>query len=119
MLTYTQILKRSLKTVGATLAVDAVIAASSTLFGFSPSDVFGNLLLLETAALFIIAGILDFGSSAGIAQLRKIILPSKEGFSLVKRKENERSALVFVAAGVILMSIMILIAAFDLSVLRP
>ena len=112
---YSQAVKRSLKIAVIILLANLVGAFSSILLGFSPYEVFGNLLLVETATLFIIAGVLDFGSSAGIAKLREIIFHSKEGFSPTKRKENELGAVTFIIAGLILMIIMILITVVDLS----
>jgi len=117
MLSYVQVFRRSLLISAAIFVMDFVLALALTWLGFALTDILGNLLLLETATFFVIGGILDFGTSAGIIQLRKLILSSKEGFSMAKRRESERNALVFVIAGVMLLSIMIVLALFDLSVL--
>jgi hypothetical protein len=112
-----QTVRKSLMISASLLVIDFVFALTLTWLEFALTDVLGNLLFLETATLFMIGGILDFGTSAGITQLRKLLLSSKESLSLAKRQENERNALVFFVAGIILLSIMIVLALFDLSVL--
>jgi uncharacterized membrane protein YedE/YeeE len=76
----------------------------------SPYMVFGNLLLIETAALFLIAGIIDFGSSLAFFQLRKSISTKRDTYSANKRKDSERRALVLVCSGGTLFGILILLA---------
>jgi len=116
MLTYSQVLRRSVK-IGAFLGIlDLGAALFSTFFGFSPSAILGNLLLLEIAVLFIAAGLLEFSSSIGMVQFKRVVLSSKEEFSGTRRKETERSALVYVLAGLILLAVMILLALVDISI---
>jgi hypothetical protein len=104
---------------GIILLINMVVASASTWLGLRATDVLGNLLLVEIATFFIVAGILDFATSVGIAQLRKVLFPGRGGFSTSGRRDSERSALVFVAVGLILSLIMILLALFDMSMLRP
>ena len=73
-------------------------------------ELFGDLLLVETSLLFLLAGVVDFGSSLGFAQFRKLIAGSKEAFTLKLRKEAERRALIFVASGATLFIIMVFLA---------
>ena len=80
---------------GIILLINVIVASASTWLGFRATDVLGNLLLVEIAAFFIVAGILDFSTSVGIAQLRKVLFPGRGGFSTSGRRESERSALVF------------------------
>jgi hypothetical protein len=78
--------------------------------GMLPFEVVGDLLLIETAILFILAGIIDFGSSLGVAQFRRTLFRTKEGFSPSGRKDAERRALILVAAGAILFLLLLLLA---------
>jgi ABC-type phosphate transport system permease subunit len=75
-------------------------------------EVLGDLLLIETAALFLMAGIVDFGSSLGFVQFRRTMSSSKESFSLTssERKDSEKRALVFVFSGATLFLILVLLA---------
>jgi len=114
MLTYAQVFRRSLKIAAGLGTADIVGALLSIEFGTLPMDVTGNLLLLEAAALFILAGIVDFGSSVGIVEFRRAIFSTKEEFSPSKRKDAERSALVFLAAGAMLFATMLLLTALQL-----
>ena len=118
MLTYAAILKKSLKIAGALLVVDSVIALLpfSVLVDISPIGVLGDLMLIEVAVFFLIAGILDFASSIGMAQFRKTFFSSKEDYSPEKRKEKEQTAMIFLFTGLVLLGFMIVLMAYDLSV---
>ena len=118
LLTYAAILKSSLKIVGALVLIDVVVALVplSSMIDISAIGVMGDLMLIEVAALFIIAGILDFASSIGMAQFRKTFLSSKEDYSPEKRKEKERNAMTFVFAGLLLLAFMIVLMVYDLSI---
>ncbi len=96
------------------LLVDLVASVVSILLTFSPSGILGDLLLLEVAALFITAGLIDFSSSAALVQVRRALLSSSEQFSSSKRKDTERKAMVLVFAGSILLAAMIVLALSDL-----
>lgn len=97
---------------GALLVID--LLASLLLQNYvNPFKVFGDLLLIETAALFLTAGIIDFGSSLGFVQFRKAMASSKEPFSAATRKDMERRALVFVASGSTLLGLLVLFAVFS------
>lgn len=109
MLTHTQVVLRAFRISGTLLLVNglAVILLKEIIH---PLELFGDLLLVETSSLFLLAGIVDLGSSLGFAQFRKLIRGSKETSTFVLRKEAERRALVFVASGATLLSIMVVLA---------
>jgi hypothetical protein len=115
LLTYTAIVVRSLKIGAALFVIDIVIAflPFSKMIDMTPIGVTGDLLLIEVAALFIIAGVLDFASSIGMTQFRKVLLSSKEDYSPDKRRQTERTAMVYLVAGVILLFAMILLMIYD------
>lgn len=76
----------------------------------NPLELFGDLLLIEVSALFLLAGIVDFGSSLSFAQFRKALSGSKHEFRPELRKEAERRALVLVVSGATLFVIMVVLA---------
>jgi hypothetical protein len=108
---------RALKVAAFLLLADSVIALLpfSTMIDLSPIGVMGDLMLAEVATLFIIAGILDFSSSIGMAQFRKTFLSSKEDYSTEVRKEKERTAMIFLFTGLVLLAAMILLMVYNLS----
>ena len=111
MLTYTQVLFRSVKISAILIAVDAVSAF--LLSGFiHPVETFGDMLLVETALLFVFAGFVDFGTSVAFVQFRNSVFASKETFSAQKRKDAERRAIALVASGATLFAIMVIFAIF-------
>jgi hypothetical protein len=110
MLPYSQVLCRSLKIAAILVVTDLTIAFVTMRLGLPPAGVFGDLLLLEVAALVLLAGLIDFGSSLGISHLRRITFSSRQDFSFQKRSENERKAMVFLFAGLMLLALMILFA---------
>lgn len=118
MLSYAVVLRRSLITAALLLIGDFAVALLpfSTIVDVSPIGVAGDLMLAEVALFFIIAGILDFASSVGMAQFRKAFLASKEAYSPEKRKERERTAMVFLFTGMVLLIAMVLLMVYDLSV---
>jgi hypothetical protein len=81
----------------------------------SQIGVIGDLLLVEIAVLFIVGGIFEIGSSAGMMGFRKLFSPNME-YSASKRKEAERRAMVFLVAGFLLLVVMITLATYDLSI---
>lgn len=110
MLTYVHVLKRSVGISGALLLLDLLLEFLLKPF-LGPFEVLGDLLLAETALLFLTAGLIDFGSSLGFVNFRRAIrirtfVPS-EPFSLERRKNAERRALVLVASGSTLFAILI------------
>jgi hypothetical protein len=90
------------------------VAFLASLIGFAPIGAFGDILLVEVAALFIIAGLFDLGSSIGTTQFKKVVLSSKEEFSPGKRDKAEQHTIVLFIAGSILFVGTILLALFDL-----
>lgn len=116
MLTYTDVVRRSVVCAGILLAVDVAVALLPffTWIDSSTIAIIGDLLLVEVALLFIGAGILDFISSAGMTGFRKLFSSSVE-YSSTRRKEIERHAMVFLATALILLATMILLAVHDLS----
>ena len=109
---------RALKIAALFLLADSMIALIpfSTMIDSSPIGVIGDLMLAEVAVLFILAGILDFASSIGMAQFRKTFLSSNEDYSPEKRKERERTAAIFLFTGLVLLAAMILLMVYNLSV---
>ncbi|MGD0422751.1 MAG: hypothetical protein ABSA92_04770 [Candidatus Bathyarchaeia archaeon] len=77
-----------------------------------PLETFGDMLLLETALLFLFAGFVDFGTSVAFVQFRKSVFASKETFSAEKRKDAERRAIALVGSGICLFVILIVLALF-------
>ena len=96
------------------LVSDAVVAYLLSLLRYSFTEAIGDFVLIEIAALFILAGLLDFGSSIGVAQFKKVILDSKEDYSSTKHKDVERKALVFLLAGIILFIALTVLALYNL-----
>lgn len=109
MFTYTQVVLRSFRISGTLLVVNGLVAVLLREI-IHPLELFGDLLLVETSLLFLLAGILDFGSSLSFAQFRKLIRGSNEAFTLELRKEAERRALIFVASGATLFIILVFLA---------
>jgi hypothetical protein len=104
------VLFRSLKISAFLVLVDGLIGI--LLRGIIyPLETFGDMLLVEAAVLFLLAGIIDFGASVGFAQFRKSLLLSREAYSPEKRKESERRAIALAGSGACLLAILILLAA--------
>jgi hypothetical protein len=114
MLSFPEILRRSFQLVGVILAVDLAAAYLLTLFKYSFVEGIGDIILVEVAVLFIFAGLIDFRYSIGMAQVRKLVIGSKEDYSASKHRDSERRALVFVIAGLILFVTLILAAVYQL-----
>ena len=114
MLTYADVFRRSTKYAGLLLAGDVLVALAPffTWIDSSRIGAIGDLLLIEVAVLFIVAGILDISSSAGMTGFRKLFSPNVE-YSTAKRKETERNAMVFLIAGLLLLAAMIALATYD------
>jgi len=105
------VLLRVLKISASLLFIDVLTAF---LVGgvIDPFETFGDMLLVETALLFLFAGIVDFGTSVAILQFRRSVFNSKETFSAQKRKEAERRAIALVSSGTVLLVILIMLAKF-------
>ena len=112
MLTFSEILRRSILLDMVLLAIDGV-AAFFALFKYPFVESIGDMMLVEVAILFVLAGLMDFGSSIGMAQFKKVFSSSKESYSASKRKDSERRALVFLFAGLILFLILIAAAIYE------
>ncbi len=113
MLMLLRILRSSLQLAAALLAVDGGIAYVLTLFHYAIVESLGDLMLAEVAVLFILAGVLDFASSIGVAQFRKTFLASKQGYSSSKHKASHRNASVLLVAGFILLAILIVASVYE------
>ena len=113
MLTHIQVLVRSLKISSSLLFIDILITFLLRDFIY-PFETFGDMLLVEIALLFLIAGFSDFGTSLAFAEFRKLVFGYKEAYSLQRRKDAERRALAFVGSGVTLLIILIILAAFKI-----
>jgi hypothetical protein len=111
---YRGILRRSLRVCGVLVVLDFVVALLVGIIGFSAADAFGDLLLLEVAAFFIGAGLLDLSSSVGMSQFRRAVTSSKEEFSPSKRSESEQHILVLFFVGSILFAATVLLTVYDL-----
>ena len=112
MLRFLPPLVRALRLVGGLLVADAFTAYLLTFFGHNFVEVAGDLMLVEVAVLFIVAGLLDFSTSIGAAQFRKTIFAAKQGYSAARHKEAGWKALVFFLAGLILLLILVTAALY-------
>ena len=110
MLTFPKILGRSLLIAAGAMLVDGLGSYAATLFGFSFVEVMGDLMLVEVAALFLIAGLIDFSSSVGAAHLRRAMLGSKQEYSSLAHKEAGQKALVLVLSGTFMFAVLIVFA---------
>jgi len=107
MLTFLRILRRALLLSGALLAVDGSAAFLLVSVNYAFVETIGDLVLVEVAILFIIAGLVDFSSSVGMAQLRKSFIRGEMGYSASKHRESERQASVLIVAGLILFILLV------------
>jgi hypothetical protein len=115
MLTFPRILCRALLIVGFAVLGDGVVSFGSTRFGFSFIEVIGDVMLVEVAILFIVAALIEFSSSVGGAQLRRLVLGSRQEYSSSAHNEAGRKALVLVLAGMFMFAILIAIALISVS----
>ena len=113
MLSLLKSLSRSMLLSIVTLAVDGAFAYLLTFLHYEFFEIMGDLMLAEAAALFIIAGLVDFSGSLGAIAFRKIILRSKQNYSATTHKEYERKALVLLISGLILLGILIVVAIYS------
>ena len=103
-------MRRSLGLTLLALAVDSAIAYFLTFLHYSFVEIMGDVMLVEAAALFILAGIVDFSASVGAIAFRKAILGSKREYSATTHKDYERQASVLLIAGLILLGILVVVA---------
>lgn len=115
MLRFFEVLRKVVMLDVILVAVNGVAGYVLAVFGYSIVEAIGDMMLVEVAGLLILAGLLDFGSSIGMFQFRKVFFASKENYSASKRKDSERKALVFLFAALILFSILILAAVYELA----
>ena len=108
MLTFLTILKRAILFVAAMLAGDSIVSFMLYSLKLAFAETFGDLILVEVAIFFILAGVIDFASSVGVTQFRKSYLGREQGYSPSEHKESERRASVFLVAGLILFFLLIL-----------
>lgn len=115
MLSRADVFRRSVTCASALVAVDVTVALLPffSWIDVSSAAVLGDLLLFEVAMLFMVAGVIDISSSAGMTGFRKLFSSSVE-YSTVKRREAERHVVVFILTGVFLLAAMIVLAIFDL-----
>ena len=109
MLSYSQAALKSLKISAAIVAIDC-LGALLLHNSFPAYATFGNLLLVETSALFLLAGVLDFGSSPAFAHLRRSMSAAGESSTQSSRRDPERRALVMAFSGAILFLALVLLA---------
>ncbi len=105
----------ALKIVLVLALINTGLAFAASVVGFSLRSAFGDLLMLEAAICFVTGGILDFVSSAGAVQLRRLMFREKELPLPAKPGQNERRALVLVIAGIILLLAMVSLVVYDLT----
>jgi hypothetical protein len=113
MLMLLRVLRSSLQLTLVLLAVDGGVAYVLTILHYTLVESLGDLMLAEVAVLFILAGVLDFASSIGVAQFRKTFLGSKQGYSSSKHKASHQSASVLLITGLILLAILIVATVYD------
>ena len=101
MLTYLKIIYSSILLLFAIVIVDAFAAYLATLFHFSFVDVFGDVMLVEVAVLFILAGLMDYSTSIGMEQFKKVFLRAKQQ-SASDKKVARQQAFVVLTTGVLL-----------------
>jgi len=109
MLTLPKMLGRSLLICVSAILADGLASYVTTLFGFSFIEIMGDLMLIEVAMLFLVAGVIDFSSSVGGVHLRNAVLGSKQEYSSSAHKETGRKALALVVAGTLMFVILIAI----------
>lgn len=112
MLTFLTILGRSLRILGGLLFTDGLVAYGLTFLRYRFIETVGDFMLVEVAVLFLLAGLLDFSSSIGAVEFRKTILGSKQEYSSSAHKDAERKASVFFLGGMILLSMLIIMAIY-------
>lgn len=110
MLTFLRIVRGSLLIAASAMVGDVLVAYGMILFGFSFVEIIGDLMLIEVAILFLLAGLIDFSSSIGAAQFRKTVLGSKQEYSQSAHKQAERRAVVLVLAGVFMFVVLMMAA---------
>ncbi len=115
MLTFLTLLSKSARIAVGLLVADGAAAYGLTLLSYRFTETLGDLMLVEVAILFIMAGLLDFSSSVGAVQFRKTILGSKQEYSSSAHKEAEKKALVFLLDGVILLFLLVALALYGVS----
>ena len=115
MLTFPKVLTRSLMIAAGAILGDGLVSIGMTLVGFGFVETIGDLMLVEVAFLFLVAGLIDFSSSVGAAEFRKTLLHSRQEYSQSAHKEAERRALVFVSAGILIFATLIVVAVFTRS----
>ena len=115
MLTLLTVLGRSVRLASVLLVADGLAAYGLTFLSYRFIEIMGDLMLIEVAILFLIAGLLDFFTSIGAAQFRKTLLGSKQGYSSSRHKETEKKALVFFLGGLIIFLILIVLALYKQS----
>ena len=112
MLTFPRILARSLLIAACAIFGDSLVSIGLTSFGASFVEVVGDLMLIEVAVLFLVAGLIEFSYSIGGAGFRKNVLGSKQGYSQSAHKEAGRRALVLIFAGIFIFVVLIAVAGF-------
>ena len=110
MLTFPKIVGRSLLIATGAIVADGLVSLGGVLFGFNFIEIIGDLMLVEVAVLFLIAGLIEFSSSVGAAHFRKVILGSKHEYDQAAHKQAGRRALVLVLAGAFMFLVLIVVA---------
>jgi len=95
--------------------VDGVTAACVGFLGFSARSLFGDLLLFEAAICLIIGALLDFTKSAGVAELRRLMLGKNAPVLSCPRADDSRRVLTFMIAGLLMLVGTILLVMIDVT----
>ncbi|HUK51435.1 MAG TPA: hypothetical protein VLV18_10390 [Terriglobales bacterium] len=115
MLSFLRVLRNSLLLAVTLIACDALTTYLLASLHFAFVEIMGDLMLVQVAALFIGAGLIDFSTSIGAAQFRKMTLRSGKDFSSAKHKESDRRASVLLLAGLVMFAILVVFAALGLA----
>ena len=112
MLTYPKIIRSSILLLIAIVSVDTLAASLATLFHFSFISVYGDIMLSEVAALFILAGLMDFSTSIGMEQFKKTFLRTTDERSPSEKKATQQKAIVVLVTGLLLLLILVGLAVY-------
>jgi hypothetical protein len=97
------------------LLADAIVSGVAVYVGVSrtPMRVAGDLMLLEVGLLAILGGVVEFSRSKGVYEIRRVAFHTKEEFSMAKHKEASMTAVGFFCAGLVLFSLLVVLAVLE------
>ena len=112
MLTFPRVICRAAVIAGVAVMGDIAISFGLTLVGKSFVETVGDLMLIEAAILFLLGGLVEFSSSIGGMNIRKLVLGKRENSQSSNREAGRRALVLVLAAAFIF--IILLVAAFFL-----